>query len=176
MLLCLRHRHRALWQINCSWNSTTNYICQIVFVFMQYYYYSYSKALLYIYSLQGHERDIIVLSLVRHNRKSNVGFLKDRTRQVVALSRQKRALCIIGCHPHFNAHSPSWKVRILMHLLYRYYMYSIVSKHGSILQTHIEHTILWYLCHFPVHTTPAWPVCRWDSLDCAKSPSRLCGA
>ena len=70
------------------------------------------KVLCYVYATQGHERELVVLSLVRNNKKRNVGFLMDRTRQVVAVSRQKRALCIIGCHDHFMDTSPSWKVCI----------------------------------------------------------------
>ena len=58
---------------------------------------------------QGHESDIVILSLVRKNNKSKIGFLSDKTRQVVALSRQRRALCIIGSQQHMGK-SPTWKV------------------------------------------------------------------
>jgi superfamily I DNA and/or RNA helicase len=61
-------------------------------------------------SFQGHECDIVILSLVRNNNQSKIGFLSDETRQVVALSRQRRALCIIACEEHMSK-SPSWRKR-----------------------------------------------------------------
>ncbi|KAH9488054.1 NFX1-type zinc finger-containing protein 1 [Bulinus truncatus] len=45
---------------------------------------------------QGEENDIILLSLVRSNEESNVGFLKVDNRVCVALSRAKKGLYVIG--------------------------------------------------------------------------------
>ncbi len=45
---------------------------------------------------QGQESDVVVLSLVRSNRKRAVGFLSDKRRLNVAVSRAKR-LCVIVC-------------------------------------------------------------------------------
>ena len=62
--------------------------------------------------LQGHEASIVILSLVRGNKRNQVGFLKDKCRQVVALSRQRCGLYIIGHMEFLQKASPSvWKVR-----------------------------------------------------------------
>ncbi|RME99466.1 MAG: AAA family ATPase [Bacteroidetes bacterium] len=45
---------------------------------------------------QGQERDIIYLSLVRSNLKSEIGFLKDYRRMNVAMTRARKKLVIIG--------------------------------------------------------------------------------
>ena len=91
-----------------------------------------------LYSTQGHERDLVVLSLVRNNKNCNIGFLMDRTRQVVAVSRQKRALCVIGCHGHFEAYSPSWKVCIHWH-----HCYCPINKSSSYTSTsHLWNAVL----------------------------------
>ena len=47
-------------------------------------------------SFQGQERDIIYISLVRSNEKSEIGFLADTRRMNVAITRAKKKLVIIG--------------------------------------------------------------------------------
>lgn len=45
---------------------------------------------------QGREKEVIIISLVRSNENGDVGFLRDRRRMNVAITRPKRHLCIIG--------------------------------------------------------------------------------
>ncbi len=47
-------------------------------------------------SFQGQERDIIYISLVRSNEKSEIGFLKDYRRMNVALTRARKKLVVVG--------------------------------------------------------------------------------
>ncbi len=47
-------------------------------------------------SFQGQERDIIYISLVRSNEKSEIGFLSDVRRMNVAMTRARKKLVIIG--------------------------------------------------------------------------------
>ncbi|MEM0993737.1 MAG: AAA domain-containing protein [Bacteroidota bacterium] len=45
---------------------------------------------------QGQERDVVYISLVRSNNKSEIGFLKDYRRMNVAMTRAKKKLIIVG--------------------------------------------------------------------------------
>lgn len=47
-------------------------------------------------SFQGQEKDVVYISLVRSNDKSEIGFLKDYRRMNVAMTRARKKLVIIG--------------------------------------------------------------------------------
>jgi len=47
-------------------------------------------------SFQGQEKEIVILSLVRSNDESKIGFLADYRRMNVALTRAKEQLFVIG--------------------------------------------------------------------------------
>lgn len=47
-------------------------------------------------SYQGEENDVILLSLVRSNERMGIGFLENRNRAVVALSRARRGMYMFG--------------------------------------------------------------------------------
>jgi len=47
-------------------------------------------------AFQGQEKEVIYISMVRSNAKSNIGFLKDYRRMNVAVTRAKKKLVIIG--------------------------------------------------------------------------------
>lgn len=47
-------------------------------------------------AFQGQEREVIYISLVRSNEKSEIGFLKDYRRMNVAMTRAKKKLVIVG--------------------------------------------------------------------------------
>lgn len=53
---------------------------------------------------QGHERDVIIISLVRNNDDGNIGFLRDLRRMNVAMTRARMKLIIIGDAPTLTAH------------------------------------------------------------------------
>merc|ERR1712154_269529 len=61
---------------------------------------------------QGSERDIIVFSCVRSNGQKNIGFLNDRARINVAITRAKYALWIIGNATFLQEADAMWKALV----------------------------------------------------------------
>jgi hypothetical protein len=59
---------------------------------------------------QGEENDIILLSLVRSNLRSDIGFMDNRNRLVVALSRARRGLYIFGNSANMVANESSEEI------------------------------------------------------------------
>ncbi|KAF2867362.1 P-loop containing nucleoside triphosphate hydrolase protein [Massariosphaeria phaeospora] len=59
-------------------------------------------------SYQGEENDIVLLSLVRSNRRHDIGFLKVDNRVCVALSRAKRGFYIFGNAELLACESSTW--------------------------------------------------------------------
>ncbi|KAG8995697.1 hypothetical protein FRB94_008851 [Tulasnella sp. JGI-2019a] len=59
--------------------------------------------------MQGREKEAVVLSLVRSNDKREVGFLKEKRRLNVAMTRARRHLCIVGDSSTVSYGSPYLK-------------------------------------------------------------------
>ena len=57
---------------------------------------------------QGSEADVILLSCVRCNRQRNIGFIKDKNRLCVALSRARERLIVVGSRTTL-AVDPVWR-------------------------------------------------------------------
>lgn len=57
---------------------------------------------------QGREKEVIVLSFVRSNKRGEIGFLKDLRRLNVSLTRAKRKLILIGDSSTLSSH-PTYK-------------------------------------------------------------------
>ena len=57
---------------------------------------------------QGREKEVIVLSSVRANEKGQMGFLTDRRRLNVAITRARRGLILLG-HPRTLRNDPNWE-------------------------------------------------------------------
>ncbi|MDH4093127.1 MAG: C-terminal helicase domain-containing protein, partial [Cyclobacteriaceae bacterium] len=56
-------------------------------------------------AFQGQERDVIAISFVRSNDKSEVGFLSDIRRTNVAMTRARKKLIMVGDSATLGAHS-----------------------------------------------------------------------
>jgi len=46
--------------------------------------------------MEGREKEVVILSLVRNNEERNIGFLNEKRRLNVAITRPKRHLCVIA--------------------------------------------------------------------------------
>lgn len=57
---------------------------------------------------QGREKEVIVLSSVRANEKGEMGFLTDRRRLNVAITRARRGLILLG-HPRTLRNDSNWE-------------------------------------------------------------------
>ncbi|KAL6760052.1 AAA domain-containing protein [Haematococcus lacustris] len=57
---------------------------------------------------QGREADVVILSTVRCNRASRVGFVADPRRLNVAITRPRRGLVVVGCSHTLAAGSDDW--------------------------------------------------------------------
>jgi len=58
---------------------------------------------------QGREKEIIFLSCVRGaNNKGGLGFLRDKRRINVAITRARDALYVVGCAPTLSKHDEMW--------------------------------------------------------------------
>lgn len=57
---------------------------------------------------QGSEADVILLSCVRCNRQRNIGFIKDKNRLCVALSRARERLIVVGSRATLSV-DPVWR-------------------------------------------------------------------
>ena len=60
-------------------------------------------------SYQGREADVIIFSTVRSNTRGEVGFVDDRFRMNVLLTRARHGLIGVGCKETLSAGSPLWK-------------------------------------------------------------------
>ena len=58
--------------------------------------------------MQGEENDVIILSLVRNNKRDSVGFLRTPNRVCVALSRARHGMYLLGNMELLADCSPLW--------------------------------------------------------------------
>lgn len=60
-------------------------------------------------AFQGREKDFIIMSCVRSNSEGNIGFLRDRRRMNVALTRARCSLILCGDATCLSKKDPLWK-------------------------------------------------------------------
>jgi DNA polymerase alpha-associated DNA helicase A len=73
--------------------------------------------------MQGREADAVVLSLVRSSAARGVGFLRERRRLNVAMTRARRSLCVVGDSEtvrHGSAYLARWMRWLEKHADVRY--------------------------------------------------------
>lgn len=61
---------------------------------------------------QGREKDCVVFCCVRDGRSKGIGFLADRRRMNVAITRARSVLCIVGCSPGVAACNSTWRALV----------------------------------------------------------------
>lgn len=87
-------------------------------------------------ALQGQENDIILISLVRSNNEKKIGFLAQRNRLCVAISRARCGLYLFGNKGQLEAarvKPNNWKVRIFTFSPFSYWEKSV---HLPLNETH----------------------------------------
>ncbi|EHN02669.1 Ecm32p [Saccharomyces cerevisiae x Saccharomyces kudriavzevii VIN7] len=60
-------------------------------------------------SFQGHEKSFIIFSCVRNNAENKIGFLRDKRRLNVALTRAKHGLIVVGNKDVLKKGDPLWR-------------------------------------------------------------------
>ncbi|TFY81728.1 hypothetical protein EWM64_g2284 [Hericium alpestre] len=73
--------------------------------------------------MQGREKEAVVISLVRSNEKREVGFLKEKRRLNVAMTRARRHLCVVGDSStvqHGSSYLKKWLAWLEEHADVRY--------------------------------------------------------
>ncbi|KAL1745678.1 P-loop containing nucleoside triphosphate hydrolase protein [Schizophyllum fasciatum] len=73
--------------------------------------------------MQGREKEAVIISMVRSNDKREVGFLKEKRRMNVAMTRAKRQLCVVGDSgtvSYGGAYLKSWLAWLEAHADVRY--------------------------------------------------------
>lgn len=60
-------------------------------------------------SFQGHEKSFIIFSCVRNNSDNKIGFLRDKRRLNVALTRAKHGLIVVGNKNVLQKGDPLWR-------------------------------------------------------------------
>ena len=71
-----------------------------------------------INGFQGQERDIIIFSLTRANKKSSIGFMSDERRLNVALTRAKSSLWLIGNDNTYSENATCMSIHLTIHVIF----------------------------------------------------------
>eukprot|EP00049_Salpingoeca_infusionum_P018793 m.358777 g.358777 ORF g.358777 m.358777 type:complete len:791 (+) comp18286_c0_seq1:139-2511(+) len=79
-------------------------------------------------SMQGDQSDVIILSMVRSNDHHGIGFVRDRCRMNVAISRAREALIIVGDMDTFSGHHITDAMTTAKKLPQRRTLEDVISK------------------------------------------------